>query len=330
MPLSFDSPRFARRGADLRSIDSALASTGHVVLDDVWNGDYLAGVRRDADGRFQRDDKRFANGFEGYPDSVVECYLGSFIGLENLFETDASLNREQDLKFFSEFELSGFPGLLRVLLNGDFFVGRSERVIRRADPRFAIRFIGLHPDGQLGDCSRRGFNTKRELTIWTPLQDCTADDTPRLLLMHKGETYTDLFDEGHPPAIERRRKQIRNEAEVADTVRSAVDRQFEQLFAERRCYAPYVPLGGSIIFEAGVFHASYVRHGMTVPRFSLDFRSVGDFKRTAVNRSYVGQTFKVVPIEVEPRITERIVSDASQTAKTIVKKIFPALTRLGH
>ena len=128
--------------------------------------------------------------------------------MQILFFVALNFNAEADKRFFTAVELSGLPGLLRVLLKGDFFVGKSERVIRRADPRFALRFIGLHPDGQLNLCSGHAFNTKRELTIWTPLQDCTTDDTPRLLLMHKGETYTDLFADEETPAIERRRKQI--------------------------------------------------------------------------------------------------------------------------
>jgi hypothetical protein len=80
---------------------------------------------------------------------------------------------------------------------------------------------------------------------------------------------------------------IRNEAEVAGALKSKINEQYENLFRQRRCFAPYVPFGSSIIFEAGVFHPPYVREGMTVPRFNLDFRSVGDFQRTAANRIYV-------------------------------------------
>jgi hypothetical protein len=321
VPLSFDSPRFSLRTRDLSSIDAALAATGHVVVEGLWDTEYLAEVRTAADERFRRDDDRFALGFDGFPDSVVECYLGSFVGLENLSETDAAANAEADRRFFAAAELSGLPGLLRVLLNGDFFIGRSERVIRRADPRFTIRFIGLHPDGQLNVCSGHAFNTKRELTIWTPLQDCTTDDTPRLLLMHKGETYTDLFAEDEVPAIERRRKQIRNEAEVADVLKSKTDAQYELLFRHRRCFAPYVPFGGSIIFEAGVFHASYVREGMTASRFSLDFRSVGDFRRTTANRNYVGRTFRAAPVEIEAPAGEILLARAKRAIKRVSRRI---------
>jgi hypothetical protein len=65
----------------------------------VSDTDYLAIVRRVADARFGRDDERFAAGFDGFPDSVVECYLGSFIGLQNLSETDVAANAEPDSVF---------------------------------------------------------------------------------------------------------------------------------------------------------------------------------------------------------------------------------------
>jgi hypothetical protein len=88
MPLSTESPLTF---SSLGSIDVALQSTGHAVLENVWNTEYLASLRRDAAARFERDDARFVNGFDGYPDSMVDCYLASFVGLENLFETDATV-----------------------------------------------------------------------------------------------------------------------------------------------------------------------------------------------------------------------------------------------
>lgn len=299
--LSFESPRFTLHFSCLSSVDAALASVGHVVIDALWNTEFLAALHGHAAARYERDDARFAAGFDAHADSVVEGYLAGVVGLDSLFDgADAvESSRAWDRRFFSEVELSGLPGLLRVLLSGDFFVGRSERVIRRGDPRFPVRFIGLHPDGQLHLCSEHGLNTKRELTIWTPLQDCANDHTPRLLLMHKGETYTELFEsgeDGRAPAVERRRRQIRNEAEVGAALRSEIERGYERLFQERRCYAPYVPFGSAIIFEAGVFHASYYASGMTTPRFSMDFRAVGDFKRTADNMGYVGNTYRVAPV----------------------------------
>jgi hypothetical protein len=61
---------------------------------------------------------------------------------------------------------------------------------------------------------------------------------------------------------------------------------------------------GQIIFEAGVFHASFVRNGMTVPRFSLDFRCTGEFQRTVANRPYVGKIFRQVGISPDDALAE--------------------------
>ena len=77
----------------------APADLSRIVVTDVSDTDYLAIVRRVADARFGRDDERFAAGFDGFPDSVVECYLGSFIGLQNLSETDVAANAEPDSVF---------------------------------------------------------------------------------------------------------------------------------------------------------------------------------------------------------------------------------------
>jgi hypothetical protein len=66
----------------------------------------------------------------------------------------------------------------------------------------------------------------------------------------------------------------------------------QRLFAARRCYAPPVPLGGAILFEHDVMHASYLRPGMTRARYSLDFRAVGEYEVDEANRPYSGKLFR--------------------------------------
>jgi hypothetical protein len=82
-----------------------------------------------------------------------------------------------------------------------------------------------------------------------------------------------------------------------------------------------VPFGSSIIFEAGVFHASYMSDGMTVPRFSLDFRSIGDFQRTAANRNYIGRTFRAVPIELETSAGEMLRGQAKRVINRVSRHL---------
>jgi hypothetical protein len=159
------------------------------------------------------------------------------------------------------------------------------------------QFSGLHTDGQLHYCSERGINSKREFTIWTPLQDCTGDTTPRLLLLHRGDTYCDVFstqesvtDEGNSYLPVQLRPQLA--AASLEGVADRLDQMFERLYRSKRCYAPAVPLGSAILFDHNIVHGSYRHRGMVTPRYSLDFRVVGIYRTARANARYRGVAFR--------------------------------------
>jgi hypothetical protein len=273
MALSFASARFdLRTPPAFKQIETTIDAVGHVVLDNLWNPEFLARLH----------------------DFAQENFVSSPHGATHF---DDALPPEIDREFFLEFERSGVPALLRNLLSGDFVVSRTERVLRRADASVPAQFSGLHRDGQLQPCAKRGINSQREFTIWTPLQDCTGDSTPRLLLLHRGDEFADVFskeelvaDEGTgylPIAL---RPQLA--AAAIEGSPDRVDRMFERLYAARRCYAPPVPLGSAVLFDHNIVHGSYRHRGMTTPRYSLDFRVVGIYRLSHANARYQGVAFR--------------------------------------
>ena len=272
MALSFDSPRFNLREASLAEIEQSINDVGHVVLDGLWNHKFLSRLHDFAVTNFTTSSER-ATHFDGV--------------------LPADLDRE----FFTEFERSGLPALVRHLLSGDFVVSQTERVVRRADATVPAQFSGLHMDGQLRYCSDRGIHSKREFTIWTALQDCTGDDTPRLLLLQRGDTFADVFssqeavaDEGNTYFPIELRPQM--EAAGLEAAADRLDQMFERLYEAKRCYAPPIPFGSAVLFEHNIVHGSYRRRNMVMPRHSLDFRVVGVYRTARANARYQGVAFR--------------------------------------
>jgi hypothetical protein len=272
MALGFDSPRFELRDASLADIERSIDDVGHVVLDGLWNRPFLSRLH----------------------DFAATNFTSSPAGATHF---DGALPPAHDRDFLVEFERSGLPALLRHLLSGDFVVSRSERVVRRANAAVPAQFSGLHMDGQLRYCSEKGIHSKREFTIWTPLQDCTNDMTPRLLLLHRGDTFADVFaaqesvtDEGNSYLPVELRPQLA--AAGLENAADRLDQMFERLYAAKRCYAPPVPFGSAVLFEHNIVHGSYRNRGMTTARHSLDFRVVGVYRPAPANARYRGVAFR--------------------------------------
>jgi hypothetical protein len=205
--------------------------------------------------------------------------------------------------------------LYRYLLQGNFVVARSERVIRRVDPRFPLRFSGLHYDGRLRYCSSQSIRSQREITLWTPLQDCITDNIARLLLLHRGETYVDLFSEEEQMElggvkylpVQLRPYTIRDEETQVGVMLPKIDTMYDRIFSSKQCYAPPVPLGSAVIFEHDVFHGSYYSSRLTEASFSLDCRAVGEYYANDANRSYSGVLFAAAdfsPVTQLPPVTQ--------------------------
>jgi hypothetical protein len=294
MPLTTESPRFSLRAADFADVARAIDTVGHAVLDDVWNPHYLSALHERAKTAFETDDDRFMGKFDEFPPTLIEQYLGGHSNLDSLSLAAGLDPVSCDSEFFLEMERTGLPALLRHFHGCDVVVGRSERVVRRADPRFRVRFTGLHHDGQLGPCSRNGIASKREFTIWTPLQPCIDEDTPRLLLIHRddGVPVPEIEADpevGHPILL--KLKQVRNEDEYLHSVGS-FDEMFEHVYRNARCYAPHIPIGSAILFEHVVYHSTYLTSAMKTPRYSLDVRSVGEYRRAKENRTYDGVIYR--------------------------------------
>lgn len=228
---------------------------------------------------------------------------------------------EIEREFFFEFERSGAPALLRELLGGDFFVGISERVIRRADAAVATRFSGLHQDGQLGPCSRAGINSKREFTIWTPLVDCTDEETPRLLLLQRGQTFANVFSEAEHVEDRGARFlpiQLRPHEDgkvLNDFGGDDLDQMFARIYNSTTCFAPRIPLGSAIFFDRDIVHGSYRHSRMRVPRFSLDFRVTGSYQHGLRDTGYHGVLFSSLPF---PSARRRKLARVAQVARGLL------------
>jgi hypothetical protein len=303
VPL-LDSPRFSLRDVAFDEIDRKIGEVGHVVLTDVWNPRYLQRLQERVERKFKADDQAYEGRFDEFPDGVIDNYLGSHANLELLPDWTTEQGRQEahafDDEFYTELARSGLPALFRYLLSGDFVASRTERVIRRADPAFPARFTGLHRDGQLRSCSTRGLHSDREFTIWSPLQACVEDDIPRLLLLHRGEGHEDLFREDEQIEVESKRYlpvelrpvQPRDEAAYLEQVGDSIHPFFDRVFAARRCYAPPVPLGSVVLFEHNTDHGTYWRPAMTRPRYSVDFRVVGEYQRDRANWKYDGMIYR--------------------------------------
>jgi hypothetical protein len=292
VPLTFDSPRFPVRHATFEDIEGELDRVGHVVLDGLWNQAFLSRLRDLAEKNFKADE-------------TGNTHLPDVRGIPGW--------REQE--FFSEVERSGLPAILRHFLKGDFVISENERVLRRADAAIAGVFSGLHFDGQLRCCSDEGVNSKREFTIWTPLTDCSDDDTPRLLLLHRGQNFADVFserDQISDGGIKYLPTQLRPtlEADGLNRAASQLDQMFDRIYASKQCYAPRIPLGSTVLFEHNIIHGSYRRSQMTVPRYSLDFRAVGVYRRSEKNQHFGGRAFSsaAYPYSAELPTKEKVLN----------------------
>ena len=186
--------------------------------------------------------------------------------------------------FFGELDRSGLPGLFGHLLSGNFMVGRSERVVRRFDPRFQMGFVQLHDDYQFGVCSKEGLRSKKSFTVWTPLQDCIDDDISRLLLLKRGETDRDLTTKAERFEAQETHYLKREPEKVA--------RFMERVLGERTCYAPRIRLGSALIFAHDVVHGTFHKTSNTRQRFSMDFRAVAEYRPTSENAFISGLLYR--------------------------------------
>jgi hypothetical protein len=291
LAVSLNSPRFSLRTADFDAVDQAIRQTGHVVLDNVWNTHFLSELRQESKSRFEADDRRLEKG-ESLQD--VHGYMGGEMGVGVLFGTDAAAvakSAQYSARISMEFERSGMPALVRYLLNGTCVLGDTVASLRRIDPRFPVRFIGLHSDGQLNLCSSQGRTSKRELTLWTPLQDCVEEDTPRLLLLHRRETVDTISLDGDKDIVLLHTDPLGEAANLANAGND-IDRFFDRVYREKECFAPHVAFGSAVLFDCHVVHGSYRTDQMKTPRYSIDMRMVPEFRTTLDNCTFVGMSYR--------------------------------------
>jgi hypothetical protein len=327
MALTIESPRYSLRTASFSDVERTLNELGHVVLDEAWNYRYLEALHARAKSKFEADDALYGGRFDQFPDSLIEQYLGGHTNLDEVVikqgDRIASV-KAADHEFFFEFERSGLPALLRHLLNGNFILGRSERVIRRTDPRFEVRFTGLHQDGQLRYCSSRGINSQKEFTIWTPLQPCVDDDTPRLLLLDRREQQLEL-DSGIHKITLLKQEQIRDESKYLTEI-GWLDEQFDRIYSKYQCFAPRIPIGSVVLFEHCVQHGSYRNSKMKTPRYSLDCRAVGEYRKSKENSGYGGVMFSSATYP-NPTVKEHAINVARAKLHSYVGKVARARLR---
>lgn len=302
MSLTTKSPRFSLRTAPFDEIERAIADVGHVVLDDAWNPAFLDRLLAAAKGRVTAEAATLFDLFDARDDGKA-C----------------------DREFYSEFRRAGFPALLEFLFDGDFVLQRNERVIRFVDPQQPVKFTGLHNDHQLENCFNAGIKSKRGVTIWTPLQPCTDDRISRLLLLHRGDDYHDA-----PPQIYLHKDETKTYGPDRSGLESAdLDAMFRRVYESKTCYAPYIPLGSSIIFDSDTVHASYRTAGMTERRYSIDCRAVGEYKVDASNGHFNGVIFRAADFpgpSVRGALRNSIVAEAWRFKSAIAGRAMQALS----
>ena len=164
------------------------------------------------------------------------------------------------------------------------------------------------------------------LTIWTPLSSCTDRKTPRLLLLDQKHSQTEveeLLEESkninlkknnlliffvfikpyqikeefklnliRKLTFEKFRKpyQIKKELDL-NLIRKLTFEKFRKIYKSKKCFAPYIPLGSSIVFKNNVLHGSFITEEMKNVRYSMDFRVCGDFLINKDTKYFKGKKF---------------------------------------
>ena len=141
------------------------------------------------------------------------------------------------------------------------------------------------------------------LTVWTPLSNCTDKKTPRLLLLDQKHSQTEiekLLEENENVNLKKNNLgnffvfikpyQIKEELDL-NLIRKLTFKKFKKIYESKKCFAPYIPLGSSIVFKNNVLHGSFITKEMKNVRYSMDFRVCGDFPVNNETKYFKGKKF---------------------------------------
>src|SRR3990167_5990861 len=274
MPL-LESCRFRIKPKTINQIVESIESTGLCVIEKVWDQLFLKELCQHGNSLFKLKDKAIQK--NNLSTTEIPQYFGAFYSIED---------HVMDEEFYTCILQSKFPYLFKKLFNGDFALMRNERVLRRVDPIFPLRFSAFHTDGQLKDLACRGLHSKREFTIWTPLVNVVDDKTPRLMLIDKKDT--ENFKDFYMNNAITLPNQVKVRIHVLSTLNIDLEKKYQpELLIKRKeiysqityrflCYAPKIKLGDCIIFDRDIWHSSFIPENFSKKRISLDYRIVGD------------------------------------------------------
>ena len=170
------SPRFTCHADNYKKIEEAIRTVGHVVIENVFDKSTLDVCTDYTSELFTELDASYRKG------EFTEGQLTAYFGNTFSFMSDKKGSEHLD-KFMSMLQNSPVLSLYAYLLKGDVAAIHGP-MLRRINPKKALRHVGLHPDGQVREYAKKAYNSNDTYTMWTPLCDID-EDTPGLLLIDK-------------------------------------------------------------------------------------------------------------------------------------------------
>lgn len=290
--IKFKSPEIDLENFKLEEFNEKFSQHEHIIVKNSFENKFLNSLKKLSEQYYSILDKNYEN--QLIPSHEINQYFGSFQSLRKVCQKKQKIVNE----FFKLFLNSNLSKLFFHYFKGNFFVAESENCIRRANGKYFLRSTGMHKDGQLSLISSQGVNSKNELTIWTPLNNCIDENTPRLLLLDKNEEIHNVLnnqdyfeDDGikyasiqlKPFAYTNEKKFQNREKKILQT--------YKKIFKKSKCFAPYISLGSSIIFSQRIWHGSYILPKMKIERHSMDFRVCGEYIKNSNNKNVEGYNY---------------------------------------
>ena len=312
------SPRFCCHPDNFKSIADALKNVGHVVVEDLFSTTSLTYCKKYLKHLFETKDADYQNGKMNEAERKIY--------FESTYSFIDQAAQSYCEAYLSMLQRSHLLDVFHYLLKGDVAAAYGP-VLRRVDPKYSLRHVGLHKDGLLTEYTQHAYQSNDEYTLWTPLSDIDVETSTVLFLSNKyqfpnntapGEAadtvilyntltqqpldITPLFLHNLP----KKNFSKEEEQEANHRYYNALNHLITE--AGDNLYAPTLKLGSAIIFDQHVVHGSFFHTGLKKTRYSIDIRLIGDFDKlidydlkipSYIFEKYTRHTFH--PSEIKPK-----------------------------
>ena len=318
------SPRYSCHPDNYAHIALALNTVGHVVIENVFDTTTLHYSKAYTLNFFKKMDAAYQQ------EQLSETECQSYFGNTYSFMPDKEGN--ECFQLFMDMIGRSIINLYFYLLKGDVAAIHGP-ILRRVDPTFPLRCIGLHVDNQkpIIEYTNQAFRCKDAYSMWTPLCDINSN-TPGLLLLHRKfrfiNTAHNLLEPGDVNNVHiyntdaenlnekinvtplylfnlpRKELNPNEDLRINTLQQETLDSLIKKLGYD--IYAPQLTLGSAIIFNRDVIHGSFSYNGLTQPRHSIDLRFIGDFDKLKEyahkERSYIFKQYSAQSYDPNPTL----------------------------